>query len=327
MKYSRESINKNTMMSLFVLMIISGIAGVLSTPEKTSVSLMPQMTTLFISIVLFIIVYIKGLNIVVHIGALLFYLLSVFSILFFLGSAHPLGLIFVLLLSMVIIVTLDGKIQWSLLILMILSFVVISIIQIIAVDSNDITVFTLAGFSGIAVTIIGILFILSQNKHYTIELLEKTKKLTIEDHLTKVKNTKALFEDVKLLNFDLNRYNHNYCLVFLDLDKFKDINDLYGHVIGDQVLIKFVESIKGHIRETDDIYRVGGDEFILLFKESKKEDVMKKISSIDFLRFTVEDHDISIAFSFGIVQQTSPPKDLNSLIKDADKLMYQNKHS
>jgi len=326
-KYSREKINKTTMMSLFILMIISGIVGIVSTPEMTSISLIPQITALIISIVLFIVVYIKGLNIFVHIGALLFYYISTTSILIFLGTAHPLGLIFLLLISMVTIVTLDGKIQWGLLILLILSFVVISIIQIIAVNSDDIAVYTLAGFLGITLTIIGILLLISQNKYFTVELIETTKSLSRIDHLTKAKNNKALFEDIELLNFDVNRYNHNYCLAFLDIDKFKDINDLYGHVVGDQVLSKFVESMKGQMRGTDEIYRIGGDEFILLFKESKKEEIMKRISDVNFSRFTVEDHEISVAFSFGIVQQTSPPKDLNSLIKDADKLMYLNKHS
>ncbi|MDC0559167.1 GGDEF domain-containing protein, partial [Candidatus Izimaplasma bacterium] len=273
-----------------------------------------------------IIVYTKGLNKSVHIGSLLFYYITITSMLFFLGAAHSLGIIFLLLLSMVTIVTLDGKTQWSLLLLMIFSFVGMSISQIIA-DSNDVTVFTIAGFLGITLTIIGILFILSQNKHFTMELLEKTKSLTKQDHLTKVKNNKALFEDIKLLNFDLSRYNYTYCLAFLDLDKFKDINDLYGHLVGDQALIKFVESIRGQIRETDDIYRVGGDEFIILFKESQKEDIRKKILGFDSLKFTVEDHEISVAFSFGLVQQTSPPKDLNDLVKDADELMYKNKHS
>ncbi len=84
------------------------------------------------------------------------------------------------------------------------------------------------------------------------------------DHLTGAYSRHALDLHLQDEIERANRYNYKFTLVFIDLDKFKEINDTYGHACGDDVLISFVRRIVADLRTTDLLFRYGGDEFILM---------------------------------------------------------------
>ncbi|WP_253896229.1 GGDEF domain-containing protein [Solibacillus sp. R5-41] len=148
------------------------------------------------------------------------------------------------------------------------------------------------------------------------------------DRLTEVKN-RAFYED-KLLK---SRLYMNYTVAIFDIDKFKAINDKYGHLIGDQAL-KFIAShVVKQLPERDmDMIRYGGDEFILLFPYHKDEvhdlivSLHNSISNEDFIiRETNEK--LTIQVSLGIGYTNEEPATLKDLFKIADKALYKAKEN
>ena len=98
---------------------------------------------------------------------------------------------------------------------------------------------------------------------------EMLQDVAARDHLTGAWNRKALYE---MANYELlqhRRYHHPLSILMLDLDHFKRVNDLYGHAVGDQVLQHTVEIVTDLLRETDSLYRMGGEEFVVLAPETE----------------------------------------------------------
>lgn len=166
-----------------------------------------------------------------------------------------------------------------------------------------------------------------------LSLLKKSYKeieeLTNIDKLTNIYNRRKFDEDIMILINQGQRYNEKFTLVSIDLNKFKPINDIYGHNIGDLVLKEFSETIKNSIRETDFIYRIGGDEFILLLPKTEEMDAFilvnhlkEKISKICIL---VNENEIRVAASFGI-QEYIHNISISGMLELADKKMYKDKN-
>ncbi|WP_431222442.1 sensor domain-containing diguanylate cyclase [Serratia sp. L9] len=123
----------------------------------------------------------------------------------------------------------------------------------------------------------------------------------------------------------------NASLVFIDLDKFKMINDSYGHGEGDRALVYFAELMKRTFGGFDAIARLGGDEFVALMSGRIKSEAEKEI---DALQVRVNEHNASqitpyeLAFSFGIVEfDPATPHKLDELLAAGDAIMYRIKKS
>lgn len=120
-------------------------------------------------------------------------------------------------------------------------------------------------------------------------------------------------------------------LMFIDLDRFKLINDSLGHDAGDQLLITAAERIRDSLRETDMAFRMSGDEFIVLLEGLEKEEcaaiVAKRIIDVMMEPVIIDQHEIIINLSIGIT--TFPKGDIENrlLIKEADAAMYRAKES
>ncbi len=158
--------------------------------------------------------------------------------------------------------------------------------------------------------------------------LEKAYKELHIDTLTKSYNRKALEKDLEnLLTVGKNKKLDLFVMV-LDLDHFKQINDTYGHLVGDFVLIKFVQIVKKMIRNSDKIYRFGGDEFIILFNRINKKDIdiiaNKIVEKISNTKLKYKDNIISLTTSIGVTcHKQNDTKD--TILKRADEALYKSK--
>jgi len=159
------------------------------------------------------------------------------------------------------------------------------------------------------------------------ELEQAYKELHI-DTLTKAYNRKALEEDLnKILKAGENR-DLDLFIMIIDLDHFKKINDTYGHLVGDFVLIKFVQNIKKMIRESDKIYRFGGDEFVVLFNRITQKQVEiianKILTRISSTKLKYKENIISLTTSLGITchKKGDTPE---TIFKRADESLYESK--
>lgn len=121
--------------------------------------------------------------------------------------------------------------------------------------------------------------------------------------------------------------NRNVALIVVDIDDFKSINDLYGHLVGDAVLQEFATLIKDHLRQDDLFARWGGEEFLILLKRTNEEDALEKIEA---LRKTIEAHAFEavkhMTASFGIAY-ADKKDDINTFLLRADKALYKAKEN
>lgn len=151
---------------------------------------------------------------------------------------------------------------------------------------------------------------------------EKIKYLSFHDQLTGLYN-RRYFEDV-ISRLDRSR-KLPVGVITADIDNLKQINDLYGHNIGDEYIKKTAKVIKSSVREEDIASRIGGDEFAIILPEVERQDIssikdriQEKIENID-----IKDFDFSISIGFEI--KTSQDKKLDEIISNCDKKMYKMK--
>jgi diguanylate cyclase (GGDEF)-like protein len=158
---------------------------------------------------------------------------------------------------------------------------------------------------------------------------ERVEYLAYHDGLTTLPN-RSLFS--KLLIQDINqahRYNGQLAVLFLDLDRFKQINDTLGHDAGDLLLQEVGRRLKGCLRESDAVARVGGDEFVVLLPALEEEKqvamVAKKILTSIAMPFALTGQEFRVTASVGISVYPQDGQDEQTLMKNADIAMYQAK--
>ena len=149
------------------------------------------------------------------------------------------------------------------------------------------------------------------------------------DQLTKVPNRYLLLDRLSHLITQSARNGYKFALLFIDIDKFKLINDTKGHIFGDLVLKEVALRLQGSIRNSDTLARFGGDEFIILLENiSNKSDASTLAETlITTLKteFIVEDEKVDLSCSIGVAIFPDDGNTTDSLITIADKAMYQTK--
>ena len=150
----------------------------------------------------------------------------------------------------------------------------------------------------------------------------KTKKESITDPLTKTYNRNYLKEILEHINIE------KYQIIMLDIDHFKNVNDLYGHNIGDYVLRDIASLIQNEITSDDMFIRYGGEEF-LLFIHKEKKGLDQANSIAENIRHTIQQHSfdykesmLQITVSMGITCKPNHFKSISDAIKNADKMLY-----
>jgi len=162
---------------------------------------------------------------------------------------------------------------------------------------------------------------------YQKTLKQQSKQLHI-DFLTKIPNRAAWSERLKIETMRFKRYRNLLNIAIIDIDKFKKINDSFGHLAGDKVLNVIAQTLQKSIRNADYIARFGGEEFVLLLPDVTPEQanlalnkLRERISSIPF-QFKKENLSITISIGFTIFDQTD---DQDDAFERADRALYKAK--
>jgi diguanylate cyclase (GGDEF)-like protein len=151
----------------------------------------------------------------------------------------------------------------------------------------------------------------------------RERQLSRVDNLTGVATRLAFYEVAEGEKNRAKRYRHSITLAYLDLDRFKEVNDSMGHAVGDRVLVTVARTIESSIRQTDTVARMGGDEFAIILPNTGKDAAGRVLSKV--LRVLDEamlQGGYPVTFSIGAVTFLTPAESLQEMIRQADRVMY-----
>jgi diguanylate cyclase (GGDEF)-like protein len=156
-------------------------------------------------------------------------------------------------------------------------------------------------------------------------IIDNLYKSSITDFLTGLGNKKLLLKEVE----KRIKKEEKFCLVFLDLDNFKEINDFYGHSVGDALIIEVANELKKFIHSDELITRIGGDEFVLLLNDCDTLKLNKRLNELLKLlnkKWIIRNYELSTSASVGVAIFPHDGKSFDELLKNADIAMYEAKH-
>lgn len=158
---------------------------------------------------------------------------------------------------------------------------------------------------------------------------KKFRELSIIDNLTLLYNSRHFYNQLKMEIDRANRYTDPMTIILLDVDNFKAFNDTYGHIEGDQVLVRLGQVIKRCLRKIDSAYRYGGEEFVIILPVTACEDgvIIAERIRAEFKKenfSTLPGTDAHMTLSLG-VSQYIPMEEMKGFVRRADQLMYQAK--
>lgn len=163
------------------------------------------------------------------------------------------------------------------------------------------------------------------------QLKREWQESIIVDDLTGAFNRKHFNQVMKQLIGDFKRTNRVFSLALIDLDYFKNVNDTYGHLIGDEVLQGFSELVKNSIRLEDTFCRYGGEEFAVFLPHTDAESAMLVIQRIQerfaATDFFAKNEIFHVTISSGISEVTDAENIADKLIEEADQALYASKHA
>jgi diguanylate cyclase (GGDEF)-like protein/PAS domain S-box-containing protein len=155
---------------------------------------------------------------------------------------------------------------------------------------------------------------------------EQDHYLARHDALTGLPN-RLHFHEVEQQQLDYARSTgHPFALMFLDLDKFKEVNDNFGHVCGDQLLLAVAERLTRAVRKSDTVARFGGDEFAILLSDLSDKRIagtlLEKLNHAMAQPFVLDDKTVGISTSIGAAIYPADADDPGELMRKADEAMY-----
>ena len=161
-------------------------------------------------------------------------------------------------------------------------------------------------------------------------LFQEVQSLALTDPLTDLHNRRSLFELSRMEFSRAKRLNRPISCMMLDLDHFKQINDNYGHQMGDYVLQEFAQRCKNSVREIDLIGRYGGEELVIILPETDLQTALqiaeRTRNAIAEIPIKFPDQEISVTVSIGVATKDENTEYLETLIARADQAMYIAKH-
>ncbi len=158
------------------------------------------------------------------------------------------------------------------------------------------------------------------------QLHAEVQKLAITDSLTGLYNRRGFFEIGRREIQRARRFKHPLSAIMIDVDHFKQINDTYGHIVGDRVLVHLAGSLQKITRSVDILCRYGGDEFAILLPET---DLFTATAVAERLRqcamessVTIESGQVPFTISLGVSKAVADTQELASLLESADTALY-----
>jgi diguanylate cyclase (GGDEF)-like protein len=158
---------------------------------------------------------------------------------------------------------------------------------------------------------------------------EQLEQLAHSDSLTGLPNRSLFYDRLEQVLALARRQKQKFAVLFLDLDHFKEVNDMLGHDAGDTLLQEAATRLLGCVRREDTVARVGGDEFTIILMETREsagaELVAKKILKTLARSFNISGHECHIGTSIGIAMYPVDGEDAEMLVRNSDAAMYQAK--
>ena len=171
-------------------------------------------------------------------------------------------------------------------------------------------------------TFLFIVYILSSLKS---SLLHE-KELSRTDYLTGVLNVREFMHLADLEIQRSRRYHHPLTLAYIDLNNFKQVNDTYGHKMGDEALRELAQAMVANLRSSDLVGRMGGDEFAILFTHSDERAAAQALDKIrKVLLRGVTQRQLPISISVGVTSYQDSVQNIDEMLVLADELMYKAK--
>lgn len=168
---------------------------------------------------------------------------------------------------------------------------------------------------------------ITQRKRLEEELLYQTT----HDGLTGLPNRILLLDRLQQAIVNANHYNSTIAILLIDLDNFKEVNDIFGKQIGDQIIKMIAERLNNHIEKTDSIIRLPGDEFLIILTDIKKETLLlekvRELLDVILIPCKIEKHNIIVTGSMGISLYPKDGENPSDLLKNADAALYIAKES
>jgi diguanylate cyclase (GGDEF)-like protein len=165
-----------------------------------------------------------------------------------------------------------------------------------------------------------------------VRAVERIQELTITDDCTGLFNSRHLFSVTESELERSRRFSLPFSLIFIDLDHFKRVNDLHGHLVGSRLLGEIARTIKHNVRGIDSAFRYGGDEFIVLLPQTGKDAALevtqRLLHSLRETRYLLsEGLELRMMASFGIASYPEDGSSIQEIIGAADEMMYLVKNS
>jgi diguanylate cyclase (GGDEF)-like protein len=174
-----------------------------------------------------------------------------------------------------------------------------------------------------------VVWLLEEERERVVVASQQIEHLAYHDPMTGLPNRQLFLDRLQVAISQANRSGFKVAVLFLDLDRFKVINDSLGHSFGDKILCGAAERLRGSVREVDTVARLGGDEFTILLTAIDREDDVRKVAQklLETLRFpfTVHDHEFYVTTSIGISLYPDDGLDAETLLKNSDAAMYRAK--
>ena len=153
--------------------------------------------------------------------------------------------------------------------------------------------------------------------------------LAHHDPLTSLPNRLMFIEHLKHSLALASRASRQLAILFIDLDRFKEVNDTLGHAVGDELLVAVTHRLAGHLRTSDTLARLGGDEFVCVLEDVKSPGeaghVADKLIELLTQPFDILEHELFVSASIGICFYPADGEDVDTLVRNADTAMYQAK--
>ena len=159
----------------------------------------------------------------------------------------------------------------------------------------------------------------------------EARQLTYIDELTGLYNSRYLDIAVTAAIDSFRNTNQGFSVLFIDVDRFKSVNDQHGHLVGSQLLIDVAHHLKKSLRKKDHLFRYGGDEFICLLYDISLEKAMEAAERIradmERARFLIHNKELKVTLSIGVARFPDHSRDKDRILQMADEAMYSGKRS